>query len=302
MEQADMGTATPSTDGQMKDITSVLVTAVPDHEDFSRAKMDYWHGNKGMLKAKVRQLLEDVPRLKDHVASIRHWEWFYRQALKTKVDFSDIELPDPSDGVAARYDIVPVVSSGTLSLVEIVEALKANFEEPFSLQWAFGSEELDKSALQLLDAVEPPEGRPSGHYGILVRGGRSADLDAQIAFAHDGVRVKNDPFYVFPHDIPAFPRGFMTPREYILFVAFHRFNSPWKTVRGGWCDDDGSNELNGTTFPTPFPASQNREFLSLRSGNDHRTGGFQICLLGRDDDKPCFGRRVKRVLPGLRHA
>ncbi|OGZ06305.1 MAG: hypothetical protein A2845_00695 [Candidatus Lloydbacteria bacterium RIFCSPHIGHO2_01_FULL_49_22] len=273
----------PSTDGQMKDLTSVLVTAMPDHEKFPREQIEYWMKNKRLLAAKVRAVLEGAPRGLGQTTQevLQSWERFYREILKIKVDFSDIDTPPRFSEFKA---IIPVISS--ISAEEIVGLLTKNFNHEFSLRdFQCNLDELSHL-------------RPEGHYAVLHRGTRMPDLDMQITRqrATEGVVAR----YTCVHP-PVDASSFMNPREYILFAAFNvwmtsgRHSSPWFDYDIAGTNFIGERALPGTAFPQ-MDAFDRPLAACCHSSNNHE------CHI----EHPCgfensYGRLVK-VLSSLRIA
>lgn len=293
----------PSTDGQMKDITSVLVTAMPDHETFDREKMEYWGGNKKLLKAKIRHLLEDVPSEGVRGEILKHWEEFYREVLKVKVDFSDIDLP-PQGSILRRNELIPVVAEITAQ--EILGLLKANFPIPFSVKGEFPHVP-DRPVL----GTHGPEcgkiiggmRRPPGHYGILHRGGRSPDLDMRIVFLDDWnskVDQSDAAFVAWKGETSRpFPEEFMSPKEYLLFTSYEA----WRRMHLYtllWYDLNREENLRGTAFPVVLTDQYGTYMPTL--GCEYSAGAF---VLQQDrlwsNTQGAYGRRV-RVLQSLRNA
>src|SRR3990167_6265206 len=234
----------PSTDGQMKDLTSFLVTAMPDHEKFPREQIEYWMKNKRLLAAKVRAVLEGAPRGLGQTTQevLQSWERFYREILKIKVDFSDIDTPPRFSEFKA---IIPVISS--ISAEEIVGLLTKNFNHEFSLRdFQCNLDELSHL-------------RPEGHYAVLHRGTRMPDLDMQITMLRATESETARGIYGFtgvylPVAVDA--SSFMNPKEYILFTAFNVWMASRRSHATPWFDYDiagtnfiGEKALPGTTFP-----------------------------------------------------
>jgi len=303
-------TLDPSTDGQMKDITSVIVTAMPDHEVFDRKKMEYWGANKKLLKMMVRQLLEDVPDVQGHLAILKYWEQFYREVLKVKVDFSDIDLP-PYGSTLCRNEIIPVVAEITTQ--EILGLLKENFPIPFSVKGEFPNvatfKELYNSPFSAIGGLALGPNRPSGHYGILHRGGRSPDLDMKIVSVSRledlDMPHSRDLAHILlwntkPH---GFSEEFMSPKEYLLFAAYKVWDFHRRTSGVGmlvdspqWFDLSRNDGLHGTAFPL----LSGNGYSAVALGCPYFPGRFEI---EKSDHtmSGVYGRRV-RVLSSLRNA
>ncbi|MDP2630946.1 MAG: hypothetical protein Q8P56_06105 [Candidatus Uhrbacteria bacterium] len=286
----------PSTDGQMKDITSVLVTAMPDHEVFDRKKMDYWSANKGLLKARIRHLLGDVPVSQDFPQDLKFWEQFYREVLKIKVDFSDIELPS-YESVLRRSEIIPVVAE--LTTQEIIALLKENFPIPFSIYDKFPNILECRCSVGIVPATEMNGAirRPSGHYGVLHRGGRHADLDMKIVSVPKLEDLDKDCAFSPVWNIPIteFPKEFMSPKEYLLFAAYSTWQHSALRRSIPWFDLSWEMKLDGTAFPV----LSGNGISVVALGCKYSPGKFEI--ESGFSASSIYGRRV-RVLSSLRKA
>mgnify|MGYP001603236380 CR=1 FL=1 len=299
-----------ATDGQLKDLLSIAVTSWPNHEDVQRNIAEYWCGHKRELGARLREVVLDVPddNSENFPNRLLKYTQFYREVLKIKVDFSDIDLSRDGKIKTEGLTIVPVISE--LLAQDILELLQKHFPTGMCLN-DYGSD-LPKCLKQ-----EGPK-RPKGHYAVLLRDSALPDIDARLVLAdevnpapeHDVVYTAR--YYKKP---PPFPADLLSIKEYLLFVAFevwtrnavddvddvddvpcwYDYDSPYFQSVGNGKHKD----YPGTSFPVfcDLPAThQVNRFLHLGTLFS-RSGQFVLEASG--DVGVAWARRV-RVLPSLR--
>jgi len=143
------------TAGQMKELTSAVVQAIPTDLSFDDAQ--YWIGRKRDLGDGIRAILWGK-QVKGIAELIANWQRFYTKFFGTAFDFSDVKIPEKQPG----FDWLVVVAKG-LTPNQVFDVCQKHFS-----CWRY-RDDLDKET----------EGRndrePKEHYAIWVRNRQEAD-------------------------------------------------------------------------------------------------------------------------------
>lgn len=96
-------TVQKATGGQIKELASALVEAIPSNITIDDAQ--YWIGKKGKLAKEVRKIFADKNQYAD---LIQDWQDFYYDVFGIKADFSNLVIPEKRKG----FDRLIVVAQG----------------------------------------------------------------------------------------------------------------------------------------------------------------------------------------------
>jgi len=91
------------TPGQMKDIISAVVQAIPTNMSFDTAQ--YWIGKKTNLGDEIRNIFSKLNPL---AGFITEWQNFYRNVFGIKADFTNLRIPEKSQG----FDRLIIMAQG----------------------------------------------------------------------------------------------------------------------------------------------------------------------------------------------
>ncbi len=157
------GTVQPATHGQVREVLSTMIQAVPD---LSAEETQYWIGNKRKLQSEIRKIFKPA----DLLSNVRaEHERFYREELGMEVDFSGVRVPDEPGG----FDRVLIVAKG-LTIERVIAACRRHFA-------------VSTYRDNLSDAdMKSNERTPAeGHYAIRVRNREEADEELKNLSAED---------------------------------------------------------------------------------------------------------------------
>jgi hypothetical protein len=82
--------------GQMKDLISLLIQAIPSNLSKDDAQMLI--GRKGKLINAIRQAFKDILGANGYEEILEQWIRFYQEVFGVTVDFSDLDIPGAKDG------------------------------------------------------------------------------------------------------------------------------------------------------------------------------------------------------------
>lgn len=91
------------TPGQMKDIISAVVQAIPSDMSFNTAQ--HWIGKKSKLGDEIRKIFV---KFNPWAGFIADWQNFYRDVFVIETDFSNLRIPERRDG----FDRLIIVAQG----------------------------------------------------------------------------------------------------------------------------------------------------------------------------------------------
>ncbi len=86
----------PASPGQMKDITSAVVQAIPSGLTSEKAQRII--SQKGKLKKGIEALLREIAGSDEVSEMLTEWSRFYREVFSLETDFSDLVLPEKKEG------------------------------------------------------------------------------------------------------------------------------------------------------------------------------------------------------------
>ena len=92
--------------GQMKDLASAIVQAIPTDLTFDEAK--HYIGKKKPLIAEVRKIFSRVDPTDKLPVSLSDWQNFYSDVFGIETDFSNLAIPEKCDG----FDRFLIIAEG----------------------------------------------------------------------------------------------------------------------------------------------------------------------------------------------
>lgn len=161
-------TVKTATGGQIKELASALVEAIPSN--IAANKAQYWIGKKKKLAEEIRKILFGN-NCSNYPETISDWQSFYKEVFGMILDFSNVSIPEkPTKG---KWRLL-IITDITITL----ETFYAKCKEKFSCRrWT--NDNLDKIV------IYNERDAKSGPYAIWVRDEVEADENFKNKSAND---------------------------------------------------------------------------------------------------------------------